>query len=86
MALRIFANHAHVFPESVNPNGTIPRLLRLLDACGIERAVCFAPFSNQLKGTGIDHNAWLARELSTQSRLVGFGTLDLSRNDVKDQV
>lgn len=86
MALRIFANHAHVFPESVNPNGTINRLLRLLDTCEIERAVCFAPFSNQLKGTGIDHNAWLARELSTQSRLVGFGTLDLARDDIKDQV
>jgi uncharacterized protein len=86
MALRIFANHAHVFPESVNPNGTITRLLRLLDACGIERAVCFAPFSNQLQGTGIDHNGWLAGELSTRPRLVGFGTLDLARNDVKDQV
>ena len=86
MTHRIFANHAHVFPESVNPDGTIGRLLRLLEACGIERAVCFAPFSNQLQGTGIDHNAWLARELSNQARLVGFGTLDLTRDDVKDQV
>lgn len=86
MSLRIFANHAHVFPESINPDGTVDRLLRLLDACGIEQAVCFAPFSNQLQGTGIDHNPWLARELTGRSRLVGFGTLDLTRADVKSQV
>src|SRR2546428_342124 len=40
----VLAHHAHVFPQSVNPNGTIDRLLRLLDACGIDRAVCLPPF------------------------------------------
>lgn len=86
MTLRIFANHAHVFPESVNPGGTIARLLRVLDACGIEQAVCFAPFSNQVEGARIDPNRWLAGELAGQTRLVGFGTLDLSRDDVAGQV
>lgn len=86
MTLRIFANHAHVFPESVNPAGTTGRLLRLLDACGIEQAVCFAPFSTQVKGTGLDQNRWLAGELAGQLRLVGFGTLDLARDDVAGQV
>lgn len=86
MSLRIFANHAHVFPDSVNPNGTVDRLLRLLDACEIERAVCFAPFSNQLEGTGIEHNAWLAGAIASHPRLTGFGTLDLTRSDVTSQV
>lgn len=86
MAIRIFANHAHVFPASVNPDGTIECLLRLMDACDIEQAVCFAPFTNQLLGTGIDQNGWLAGELTGESRLAGFGTLDLKRDDMKDQV
>jgi hypothetical protein len=85
MAFRILANHAHVFPPSVNPDGTIDRLLRLMDACEIEQAVCFAPFSNQLQGTGIHHNRWLADAISGNDRLFGFGTLDLTRNDVKAQ-
>lgn len=86
MTTSIFANHAHVFPASINPEGTIERLMKLMDACQIERAVCFAPFSNQLRGTGIHHNRWLAAELSGHARLIGFGTLDLTQNDVKDQV
>lgn len=86
MALRILANHAHVFPQSVNAQGTIERLLRLMDACEIEQAVCFAPFSNQLRGTDIQQNPWLATAISRNPRLFGFGTLDLSRSDVKDQV
>lgn len=86
MSLRIFANHAHVFPASVNPDGTLDRLLQMLDACGIEQAICFAPFSNQLRGTGIDQNPWLAAELANRPRLVGFGTLDLERSDIEAQV
>jgi len=87
MSTEIFAHHAHVFPASVNPDGTIDRLLKLLDACGISEAVCFAPFSYQLKSSGIpDHNKWLAGELRSRSRLHGFGTIDFGRSDFKDQV
>ena len=86
MSSRILANHAHVFPESVNAGGTIDRLLRMLDECGIEEAVCFAPFSHQVGLAGIHHNRWLAQELKTRSRLVGFGTLDFAREDIRDQV
>lgn len=86
MAIRIFANHAHVFPESLNPDGTIDRLLRLLDACGIEQAVCFAPFPHQLRESGMEPNPWLAGQLKSQPRLVGFGTLDLTREDIENQV
>ena len=89
MSIRIFANHAHVFPAIVNPNGTIDRLLQLLDSCGIEQAVCFAPFSNQIEGTGLNHNEWLAAELAGSNRagrLFAFGTLDLKLANVKAQV
>ena len=89
MSIRIFANHAHVFPAVVNPDGTIERLLRLLDSCNIEQAVCFAPFSNQVEGTGLNHNEWLAGELigtGHAGRLFGFGTLDLKQTNIKAQV
>lgn len=86
MSMRVLANHAHVFPESINPNGTIPRLLRLMDACGIEQAVCFAPFPHQVQGKGIDPNAWLAHEIKGSPRLLGFGTIDPTRADVRDHV
>lgn len=84
-----FANHAHVFPPEVNPNGTIDALLRLLDECDIARAACFAPFASQFAAKGIDGccNDWLARELRSRSdRLVGVGTIDFSRPNVADQV
>jgi len=80
------ANHAHVFPAGINADGTIDRLLSHLDACGIAEAVCIAPFSHQAKGPDFNPNEWLARELSGRDRLYGFGTIDFSRADVKDQV
>jgi predicted TIM-barrel fold metal-dependent hydrolase len=83
---QVLAHHAHVFPESVNPNGTTDRLLRLMDDCGIDAAVCFAPFAHQLDGTGIDPVAWLADALKGRSRLHGFGTVDMRRPDRRDQV
>lgn len=87
MADRIFANHAHVFPPAVNPDGTVERLLRHLDACGIERAVCFAPFAEQVEDVDEHHNRWLARELEPYGdRLVGFGTIDFTRRDLVEQV
>jgi predicted TIM-barrel fold metal-dependent hydrolase len=86
MTLRVLANHAHVFPESINPKGTIPRLLELMDACGVEQAVCFAPFAHQVEGTEIDPIAWLAREIRSNPRLLGFGTIDPRRSDLREQV
>lgn len=87
MATGVLANHAHVFPDSINPNGTIERLLRMLDACQIERAVCFAPFAHQCESKNVDPNPWLAGELKKHAdRLVGFGTIDTRKDDVADQV
>ncbi|HZZ41977.1 MAG TPA: amidohydrolase family protein [Tepidisphaeraceae bacterium] len=86
MGIVTLANHAHVFPESINPNGTIDRLLKLLDACEIDRCVCFAPFAKQCDGKSISPNAWLAKELPRHKRLYGFGTIDPRRDDLSDQV
>ena len=82
----VLAHHAHVFPETVNSNGTFDRRLRLLDACGIEGAVCFAPFAHQVEGSGLDPVAWTAAELKSRPRLHGFGTVDVRRRDLRDQV
>jgi predicted TIM-barrel fold metal-dependent hydrolase len=82
----VLAHHAHVFPEPVNANGTADRLLRLMDECGIDQAVCFAPFAHQVQGTGLDPVAWLADELKSRPRLHGFGTVDVRRRDIRDQV
>lgn len=86
MSIHILAHHAHVFPGSLNPAGTVDRLLKMMDACGIEQAVCFAPFSYQIEGMGINHNEWLQKELAGRPRLFGFGTLDMTRKDIKEQV
>ena len=80
----VLAHHAHVFPESLNPNGTVPRLLRLLDACGIDKAVCFAPFSHQLCTQ--DPVQWLSGAIRNQPRLFGFGTVDVRAPNLRDQV
>ncbi len=86
MGISIFANHAHVFPESINPAGMIPRLLRLMEECGIEQQICFAPFPHQCDGKDLEPNAWLAGEISKQPSLKGFGTIDFRRKDLAQQV
>lgn len=86
-ATSIWANHAHVFPEVVRPHGSIEALLRLLDECEIERAVCFAPFASQLTGSGFEGNGWLAEAIRSHTdRLIGFGTVDLDGGDPAGQV
>lgn len=84
----VFANHAHVFPASMNQAGTIERLLQMLDACHIEQAICFAPFPHQCDKNGLDPNTWLATELEHHAgRLFGFGTIDFRRDsDIESQV
>src|SRR4051812_40359258 len=77
----IFAHHAHVFPQFVNPDGTVDRLLRLMDACEIDDAVCFAPFPHHMVPHNVNTNVWLAREIEHRPRLHGFGTLDLRGDD-----
>jgi predicted TIM-barrel fold metal-dependent hydrolase len=85
MSYEVLANHAHVFPASLNPNGTIERLLQMLDACDIAQAVCFAPFPHACDGKNLEPNLWLAAELKKHDRLLGFGTIDTRRRDMHDQ-
>lgn len=82
----IFANHAHVFQQSVRPEATVERLLQLMDACEIDQAVCYAPFSNQMESDQIGWNEWLAKEISQHDRLYGFGTLNFQQTNMKEQV
>ena len=83
----IFANHAHVFPKEIKPEGTVDCLMRFLDECGIDRAVAFAPFDDRFHEAGFEGspNDWLAKQIKGNDRLVGFGTVDFSKNR-KDEV
>jgi predicted TIM-barrel fold metal-dependent hydrolase len=76
MPMEIFANHAHVFPEDVRPAGSIENLFRLMDECGIARAVCFAPHRKTTIDAGYpEPNAWLAEAVADEPRLVGFACI-----------
>lgn len=84
--MQIWANHAHVFPFSCKPNGTVDKLLRFLDECDIEKAVAFAPFSHAVPPE-IDPNMWLSRELANhRDRLYGLGTIDFRAGNTSAQV
>jgi len=88
MAVKILANHAHVFQETVRPHATVEKLLEMMDNCGIDQAVCFAPFWDQTDrdpGEGI-HNRWLAEKIADNERLYGFGTLDFTKDNLREQV
>lgn len=87
MSYTIFANHAHVSPAHIRPGGTVEKLKELMDACGIAKAVCFAPFAHRLRELGDpqNQNQWLANEIAGDSRLAGFGTIDFSRADLTAQ-
>ena len=57
-------------------------LLTLMDACGIARAVCFAPFRQQVVDAGYDKpNDWLVEEIAEEPRLVGFGAINPTEED-----
>ena len=85
---KIFANHAHLFAKDTKPNADIDKLKELLDACEIEKAVCFAPFTDQLARYGITENSrkWLANEIKNEPQFIGFGTIDFDEKNLKDQV
>ena len=84
MSIRITANHAHVFPKDVREDGSIDVLMHIMDGCGIEKTVCFAPFSTQVPGR--DQNEWLKSEIAGNDRLAGFGTIDFEAGDLAGQV
>ncbi|HOD02430.1 MAG: Amidohydrolase [Firmicutes bacterium ADurb.Bin300] len=85
---RIFANHAHVFPEGSKSGATVEDLKKLMEQCEIEKAVCFATFTEQNTRVGADANTnrWLASEIKSEPNLVGFGTLDFDKGNLTKQV
>lgn len=87
---KIYANHAHLFPKNTKPNADKDCLKALLDACGIEKAVCFAPFQNQMDmydaSKGQNPNKWIAEEIKNEPQLVGFGSIDFDKDNLEDQV
>lgn len=84
----IFANHAHVFPEEIKPEGSVDSLMRFLDECEIDKAVAFATFQDRFNESGMNQNSneWLAKAIKGNDRLVGFGVVDFESGDLKGQV
>lgn len=84
----IFANHAHVFPKEIRPEGTVEKLLELMDECGIDMAVCYPPFHDRFRESGFegDPNDWLVEEIKGNPRLIGFGNIDFEKGDYSRQV
>ncbi len=87
---KIYANHAHLFPKNTKPNAYKDCLKAMLDACGIEKAVCFAPFQNQMDmydvSLGQNPNEWIAKEIKNEPQLVAFGSVDFDKDNLEDQV
>jgi predicted TIM-barrel fold metal-dependent hydrolase len=94
--MAVFANHAHVFPKDTKPQkeedyftepGDVSSLLRLMDKCGIEKTVAFAPFFSQWEdrsGTPID---WLADEIRQHhDRICGYAALNPERADAIEMI
>jgi len=85
--MEIFANHAHVFPDDVRPDGGIEALLRLLDECDIARAVCFAPHRHKLEDNGYpEPNEWLVEAIADEERLDGFACIRPVDDDAVDRL
>lgn len=83
----VFANHAHIFQKQVREEGTPEELMRVMDCCGISRAVAFAPFHKYFDDSHYKNpNQWLADTIRGNSRLYGFGVIDFSREDMAEQV
>ena len=87
-AYKIFANHAHVFPKGSKDNAQLENLKALMEECGIEGAVCFAPFNNQTERVGItiNQNKWLYEEIKNEKNLIGFGTINFDIGSIQNQV
>ncbi len=85
---KIFANHAHVFPKGSKDNAQLENLKVLMEECGIEGAVCFAPFNHQTERVGItiNQNKWLYEEIKNEKNLIGFGTINFDIGSINEQV
>ena len=95
----MFISHCHVGVvgfglERTNPEiGTLPALLKILDAAGVEGAVVFAPFP--FPGLGWpgeaaerfgDPNWWLQEQLAQHPRLAGFACINPGDPDAAERL
>ena len=84
--MAIFANHAHLFPAYIRPDGALDALYRLMEACDIEKVVCFAPFRDMVPADHIHPTEWLAREIAGKPEFVGYAALNPTDADALDWV
>ena len=83
---QIFLNHAHVYPEDIFPQGSLERLAEIVELCGIDRVVCFAPLPKSTVASMPGGSCWLAQALRQYPGFVGFGTVDFEKPNLRDQV
>ena len=84
--MKIIANHAHVFQKEVKKEGTLQNLENVMDECGIDGAVCFAPFADYFRSNnGESANKWLYEQIKGNDRFLAFGTIDFSKDNLKEQ-
>ncbi len=59
-----------------------------MEECGIEKAVCFAPFPDYMESFNITEapNRWLYEEIENDDSLLGFGVVDFSVDNLEEQV
>lgn len=80
--MEIFANHAHLWPEGTYDGikGGLSNLLRVMDSCGIAKAVVFAPLDGELcdKNDRL-RNEWLLNEIKKhRDRLYPFANITVT--------
>lgn len=84
--MEIIANHAHIFQKEVREDGTVNALKEFLDNCGINKAVCFAPFESYFNSNGESPSRWMYEQIKNDDRLMAFGTIDFTKDNLKEQV
>jgi len=83
--MEIIANHAHIFQNEVREDGSVEALMKFLDECKIDKAVCFAPFDSYFNGTGETPSRWMYEQIKNNDRLMAFGTIDFTKDNLKEQ-
>lgn len=83
--MNIIVNHAHVFQPEVREDGTITHLKSVMEECGIDKAVCFAPFSEHFQSNGESANKWLYEQIKNDENFLAFGTIDFTKDNLKEQ-
>ena len=83
--MEIIAHHAHVFEPESRKDGTVDALKNVMDECGIDKAVCFAPFMGYFHGGAANPNRGLYEQIKNEDRLLGFGTIDFEKDNLAEQ-